>query len=280
MGTWGTGISSNDTFGDVYDQFFELYNEGAEPDEITKSLITKNQETIQIPEDSNNFWFALAKAQWECNELDPKLLERVRTIVHTGADLEVWRELGASEIDIKKRKAALVKFLGKLESNRSKARSRKKVEIHVPVFEKGDCLTFELKDGCFGGALVLEAIGGKGYAQNLIATLRLNQSTRPTPREIASADVLVANFAIHQEKPWIMWFFDGTYKPGVEVLEVVGNLPIAQDFEADSQFGYVGGWKHWMIDPVNQQFDHERTHSAPKKRVKAESFIKKKWKFW
>ena len=28
MGTWGTGISSNDTFADIYDEFFDLYNDG------------------------------------------------------------------------------------------------------------------------------------------------------------------------------------------------------------------------------------------------------------
>ena len=27
MGAWGTGISSNDTYADIYEQFIDLYNE-------------------------------------------------------------------------------------------------------------------------------------------------------------------------------------------------------------------------------------------------------------
>lgn len=280
MGTWGTGISSNDTFADIYDQFFDLYNDGAEPSEITKSLIATNQETIEIPDDSNNFWFALAKAQWECNELDPGLLEQVRAIVQSGSDLDIWRELGASESDIRKRKVALAKFLEKLESKRARARTRKKVAFEVPTFKKGDCLTFELGSGLFGGSLVLDVLGGKGFARSLIATTRLNQPKPPTPDEIASAAVLVANFANHNDKTWIMWFYDGPYKPGVEVLEVVGNLPIAQGFEVDLEMGYVGGWKHWMIDPVIHQLEHEQNNPAPRKQVRLSNFIKKKWQFW
>jgi hypothetical protein len=43
MGTWGTGISSNDTFSDVYDDFFKYYNEGDFPDEILKKLMIEYQ---------------------------------------------------------------------------------------------------------------------------------------------------------------------------------------------------------------------------------------------
>ena len=73
MGAWGTAISSNDTYADIHDEFFELYNDGLEVDEISKQLINKNQETINDPDDCNNFWFALVKAQWECKQLDKTL---------------------------------------------------------------------------------------------------------------------------------------------------------------------------------------------------------------
>ncbi|MGI8600065.1 MAG: hypothetical protein ACR2KB_12500 [Chitinophagaceae bacterium] len=61
MGTWGTGISSNDTYADVYDEFFELFDDGLSVKEITERLIGFNQETINEPDSSNDFWFALAK---------------------------------------------------------------------------------------------------------------------------------------------------------------------------------------------------------------------------
>ena len=36
MGTWGRGISSNDTYADIYDEFFELYDDGLSVKEITE----------------------------------------------------------------------------------------------------------------------------------------------------------------------------------------------------------------------------------------------------
>ncbi len=80
MGAWGTGISSNDSYADVYGEFFDLYNDGVEVGELSAKLIKQNQETICDPDDANNFWFALAKAQWECKKLDSGVFNRVKEI--------------------------------------------------------------------------------------------------------------------------------------------------------------------------------------------------------
>ncbi len=63
MGAWGPGISSNDTFADVYDDFFELYDEGQSVKEITEQLIASNQETINEPDSSNDLSSPLPKAK-------------------------------------------------------------------------------------------------------------------------------------------------------------------------------------------------------------------------
>jgi len=69
MGAWGTAISSNDTYADIYGEFFDLYNDGQSVEDISKKLIADNQETINEPDDSNNFWFALAKAHGNASNL-------------------------------------------------------------------------------------------------------------------------------------------------------------------------------------------------------------------
>ena len=102
MGTWGTGISSNDTFGDVYDEFFDYYNDGMSVKEISEELINLNWETLDIPEDANNFWFALALSQWKCKALEESVLKRVEHIIISKSDLEIWKESGASNSDLKK----------------------------------------------------------------------------------------------------------------------------------------------------------------------------------
>ncbi len=157
MGAWGTGISSNDTFGDVYDEFFDLYNEGKDVGEITEIVTKRNWELIEMPDAVNDFWFALAKAQWECKELQSDVFSRVKEIVESGRDLEVWRDLGASESDIGKRKKVLEKFVRGLQAERPKARKRKKKVIREPIFRKGDCLAYKISDKNYGASLVLEA---------------------------------------------------------------------------------------------------------------------------
>ena len=153
MGAWGPGISSNDTFADVYGEFFDSFNRGGIVTAISARLIEANKDTINDPDDSNNFWFALAKAQWDCKELDPKLLEQITRIIDSGTDIEVWRRLDANEKTLSKRKVALEKFLVTLRSERPKAKQRKKKKIPQPPFEKGDCLTFRFKNGNYGGKL-------------------------------------------------------------------------------------------------------------------------------
>lgn len=184
MGSWGTAISSNDTYADIYSDFFDLYNDGLDVVEISNKIIAGNQELINDKDDCNNFWFALAKAQWECKQLDIDILDRVKKIIETGVDLEIWRQLDANEKTIQKRKVVLDKFLADLQTERPKAKSRKKKIIRQPVFEKGDCLTFKLENGNYGGAVVLEAIKDGEYGHNLIATTRINQPNKPTKKTL------------------------------------------------------------------------------------------------
>ena len=124
MGSWGTGISSNDTFEDIKDEFFELYNEGLQPNEITQKLINSNREIVNDKEDANNFWFALSLCQWECKALEPELLERITKIIKSGTDIELWKELGAEKTELTKRQKALEKFLEKLNSEKKSERPR------------------------------------------------------------------------------------------------------------------------------------------------------------
>ena len=38
MGTWSTKINGNDTFQDIYQSFFDLYNQGESPTDISKKI--------------------------------------------------------------------------------------------------------------------------------------------------------------------------------------------------------------------------------------------------
>ena len=271
MGAWKTAISSNDTYADIYGEFFDLYNSGLDVAEISEKLIADNQETINDLDDCTNFWFALAKAQWECKQLDKDIFDRVKKVIETGADLAVWRKLDADEKDIKKRKVVLDKFLTDLQTERPKAKSRKKKIIRQPVFEKGDCLTFKLENGNYGGAVVLEAIKDSEYGHNLIATTRINQPTKPTKKDFENAEVLVMNYASWDNKPVVQWYLPIRHKHTSHLIEKIDKIDIQLDYEIkNSIYGFVADFDIWVIGVADLQFKSEenKPRSPTKQTIK------------
>jgi len=289
MGTWGIAIKDNDAFADIYSEFYELYNKGGQPDIISKKIIADNWEILEIEEEKHGLWFALALAQWETKSLDTAVLSTVEEIISSGADLKIWLDLGASEQDIKKRKTALDKFLEKIKSDRPKAKSRKRPKLKIPIFSNGDCLVFKMKNGNYGGAVVLGTDENPETAYNLIATTRLNQICKPTVAEFEKAEVLICNFAEWQDKPDVSWYMPDLYhKDYSEVYELVGKLSVEieydiQNYEAKEYLFkpfYTAGWR--MKDNVERQFASEISKSKPTRTLTIKQLTKKakRWKIF
>ncbi len=276
MGAWGTAISSNDTYADIYSEFFDLYNDGLDVAEISKKLIADSQETINDTGDCNNFWFALAKAQWECKQLDKDIFDQVKKVIETGADLEVWRQLDADEKDIKKRKVVLDKFLADLQTERPKAKSRKKKIIRQPVFEKGDCLTFKFENGNYGGAVVLEAIKDSEYGHNLIATTRINQPKKPTKKDFENAEILVMNYASWDNEPVIQWYLPIRHKQMAHLIEKVETIDVQIYYDIkNSMNSFVADFDIWVIQVADRQFKSEETKPRSTTRQTIKELTKK-----
>lgn len=276
MGAWGTAISSNDTSTDIYGEFFDLFNDGLDVAEISKKLIAANLETINDKDDCNNFWFALAKAQWECKQLDKDIFDRVKKIVEAGADLEVWRQLDADEKDIKKHKVVLDKFVADLQTERPKAKSRKKKIIRHPVFDKGDCLTFKLENGNSGGAVVLEAIKDSQYGHYLIAPTRINQPNKPTKKDFENAEVLVINYASWDNKPIVQWYLPIRHKQTSYLIEKVDTIDVHINYDIkNSMNGFVADFDIWVIQVADQQFKSEETKSRSTTKQTIKELTKK-----
>lgn len=280
MGTWATAIKSNDTSSDIYADFFELYNEGQEPAEISKKLIHDNQDLINNPDDSNNFWFVLALALWETKSLDKEIYEKVKSIIKSGQDLEVWRELDADESEIKKRKIVLDKFLYKISSDKPKAKARKKKKIKEPVFEKGTCLTFILKNGNYGGAFVLAADNRTSYGYNLIVSTRLNQSNRPIKKDFEESKVLVASFGNWKNEPKVTWYLPDRFKKEYsDLFEIVDKIEVDKDYTPNGteiKASFSAGWQH-IIESVNSQLEYEKDKGETKSFPLTELTKRKKW---
>ena len=283
MGAWGTGISSNDTFADIYDEFFELYNEGMEVQEISKRLIETNHEIIEGPDDCNNFWFALAKAQWECKQLDNKVFNKVKDIIESDNDIEVWQRLEASEEDLKKRRTILAKFLTDLQQERPKPKQRKKKIIRQPPFEKGDCLVFKLSNGNYGGAVVLEAVKDSEFGHTLIALTRINKLEKPIKKDFENAEVMFVNFDNWKDETTIRWYLPLRHKKIEHLIDKIDNLDVEIDYNFDkSMNSYVADFDIWFIDFADKQFKAEQIKQRPEqtKTIKELTKKKSKWKFW
>lgn len=272
MGHWGTGLSSNDTYQDVYETFFEYYNNDWEIDKIKDQIKADFKETLEIEEDVDNFWFALATALWECDALDKETLSKI----DSNHDLKVWKELGATEQDLKKRKVVLDKFIAKISSPPLKAKKRKKIRIKIvkPIFEKGDCLIYKLRNGNYGGVFVLEAEqeGQNGY--NFIAATTINKNERPTVKDFETADILTIwdkeiygkiQQVLTKEEFIAYWFEAKPFKDFVDKFEKVGNLQVAKTF-GHTFLGAFRIWIPWDVLIVFSELTFERVLAGHKQK--------------
>lgn len=276
MGTWGTGISSNDTFCDVYDDFFKYYNEGDEPQNILKKLISEYHETLSINEDFTNFWFAIAKAQWECKSLDEKVFDKVKWIIEEDIDLNIWKNLDASDKDLKERKKVLNKFLNTLKTEKEKPKTRKKIKVQTPIFEKGNCLSLKLNNGNYGGALVLESLISSEVSLNLIAFTRINQKTKPTIEDIRNSELLIKNFGKWRNEYFVEWFFPNGFRKVKDLFEVIGEIKIIEDFDTKNNtlnFLY-SGFNATIFQIIDLQFEKEKNFGDNIKQRKLKDFVK------
>jgi len=124
MGTWNTKINGNDTFQDIYQNFFDLYNQGQNPVDISKHIRDDFDEMFNDYDDRNNSLFGLALAQWETKSLAPEVYDQVKEIIETDNDLAIWKGLGADIKTLESRKKELEKFLAKISTEREKPKRR------------------------------------------------------------------------------------------------------------------------------------------------------------
>ena len=286
MGSWGTGISSNDTFADIYDDFFELYNENISVSDITKKLIQENQETINEREDCNNFWFAIALSQWECKELDKSIFEKVKEIINSGKDIIIWKELDASKTDLKSRERVLEKFLEKLETEKAKPKTRKKKKSYNSIFKKEDCLTYIMENGNYGGAFVLTDEIQSSVGGNFIAITNIDQKQKPTIEDFKKAEVYVQREKTSYfdenilkekwiDKPQIGIFMAISFLKENINIEVIGQVKIKKSYKRENTFSGFG-WRT-LLTKIPFKKKYIEINGEPKIKIKLTNWTKKYW---
>lgn len=278
MGSWGTAISSNDTYEEVYAEFMDLYDDKLEVSEITERLIDNYSELLNDYEENHNFWFTIAFAQWQCKALDKEIFKKVKLIISSGSDLKLWEELDAEKKDITKRKKVLDSFIEKLSTEKDKARKRKRKILRNSIFKKGDCLTFRLDNRKFGGALVLSDEEQTEYGMNLIATTTIEKEEKPTIDDFKNAMVLIQKYETipeeYEDTEMVSWYYSQFYKKATIELEVIGNITVQKDFCFENDYTSASEWD-MLKKAMDRNTDFIQERGKPEKKLSLIELYKK-----
>ena len=146
MGTWGTGIYSNDTAEDVRDackDIFAVYdvNEGC------KILFQSFKELLEqdfIDNDCASFWYALSDWLWKHGMLTEFVKDKALSLLSSYAGIEEWEEANEPKNVLKRRKV-----LDDLKIQLQKEQPfLKKPKLHLvkPKHKPGDIIVFKATD--------------------------------------------------------------------------------------------------------------------------------------
>ena len=90
MGTWGTGLFSNDTSRDIRDHYRELIEDGVDDAEATHRTLEKFRSYFDDSEEGGSCILALAVTQSKIGRLDVNICARALIAIDSGNDLNVW----------------------------------------------------------------------------------------------------------------------------------------------------------------------------------------------
>lgn len=153
MGCWGMGITQSDEYCEMYERFMEEYDEGKPLSSIKQDILYDY--LMEFDENDgvlHDVYFAIGKAEWMCGGISSDIYEIISNIIRNDENISFYRELEASESDLKLRKKNLDKFLLKLSTPRGKIKKRrvpteKYVEVKkpkLPSFRCGDIFAYEV----------------------------------------------------------------------------------------------------------------------------------------
>lgn len=152
MGCWGMGLTQSDGFCEVYERFMQRYNNGEEVAVIVTDILSECRNEFSDDDGVlHDVYFALAKAEWMCCERSDAIMNKVKSIIDTDSNITFYRELGATESDLRKRRNILQKFWDSLQTPRAKPRQRRIDPLdrvkELPPIQPGECYAYKHENG-------------------------------------------------------------------------------------------------------------------------------------
>ena len=145
MGSWGAGISGNDTAMDLrteYQAAFYYFDVETALEKIDGYVRKEGFEESDEGEWCD-YYYSLADFMWKKGILTDGVRDRAIEMIDSGFGLDIWEETGKAAL--KERKKVLEKFREKLCTPQP-AKKKIKIDRYMkPIFETGDVVAFQLQ---------------------------------------------------------------------------------------------------------------------------------------
>lgn len=240
MGTWDSGITQDDAVADVVAFVTDRLKASDSLQSATAQARARFAELERDDDEAPLLWLALAHVQWKYGAVDPELLSRVRSDVAAERGLRRWLDdpggLGA-------RKAALARFLNRVEQPNPKPSALPRTVVRKAPFRRGDCLSVRLPDGRHTAALVLrEDDTNPENGMNLVASLDYCELEPPTIATFERREWLVLSHGNWNGERDICWYLPVRFQQERKRITLAGNVPPLDSDPRDAP-GHVA-WSH------------------------------------
>ncbi|WP_159620306.1 hypothetical protein [Arthrobacter zhaoguopingii] len=157
MGSWGTGIFSNDDAADIRGEYRDLIGNGLAAEDASAKIIEEYCVGDPRDADNNDVWLALAAVQHRTGHIAKGIIETALGIIESAEEIERW-----DSEDRKQRAKALAKLRDTLQQPPPAPRTIRTRKIPDTSLEPGQHLLFT--DPVTGSRLLLRVVGI--YEQN------------------------------------------------------------------------------------------------------------------
>lgn len=137
MGSWGTGIFSNDDAADIRGEYRDLIGNGRTADEAAAEIIQNYCIGDPFEPDNNDVWLALAAVQHRTGHIAEYVIDRALAITDSSEEIERW-----DPEDRKQRLKALARLRETLQEPPRSPRTIRPRRIPDTDLEPGQHLLF------------------------------------------------------------------------------------------------------------------------------------------
>ena len=275
MGTWGISLSSSDTFSDIYSSFYDLYNEKKDIEATMLKLRQEYKEIIEEEDESNEFYFAVAKAQWECGLLQDNYLNKIKEIIDSKSEIKRWISLEGDPKDAEKRQTKIIELYEKIRIQNIKPRKPKTKKLIDSELLIGECISIKGNDGFYCAAVTLSEEKNTEYGLNQMLVLDYYNNELPNIKYFENGNCLLEKDTLKDSfSPYIIHCYKKDLKRIEGEFIRIGKINITINYSTG--FGrYYGSWNSIFLTAKKVS---EKCYNV--KPQKAKIFYKKRFSLW